>query len=177
MLKIEIYGRNKKKRTRNYSVYRVIGAEGNVQSNAKVSRERVLVIIEKELIVGQGGHGNADLGEIVQILQGGIGAQKNAVIDLVSEEVGSRQMLYIPRLATMGTELKGIKSFRCTELVKYANVGVHVVHVVAKGRIISHRPIVCGGQHITHTKVCYRIEPVLNQGIRLTVWKNMAKDK
>ena len=47
----------------------IVGGQGNVEASGQVVRKRITGVGEEERIVAQGTHGDADLREVVQILQ------------------------------------------------------------------------------------------------------------
>ena len=65
----------------------VVGAERDVEALLEVLRKGILIVVQEELVVGQRRHGDAHLREVVEVLQSGVLAQKDAVVDLVGHQV------------------------------------------------------------------------------------------
>lgn len=86
----------------------VIRGKGNDESPGQVLRQGIAVIVEEQGVVGERGHGDADLGEIVEILEHGHLAQQETVGDVLGHEVAADQMLYGSGLAAMGAQDKGV---------------------------------------------------------------------
>ena len=56
------------------------------------------MVVQEEGVVGEGGHAQPNLGQVVQVLQGRGLAQVDAVRDVVAQEHGGHQMVHIPSL-------------------------------------------------------------------------------
>ena len=48
---------------------RVVGGEADVEAARKVLGQRVTVVVEEQRVVAERRHGQADLGQVVQVLQ------------------------------------------------------------------------------------------------------------
>lgn len=66
------------------------------------------MIVEEQGVVRQRRHGDANLGQIIQILQHGHFAQQEAVGDVLGHEEAANQMLHGSSLAAMGPQHKGV---------------------------------------------------------------------
>ena len=49
----------------------VIGGEGDVEASTEVLREGAAVVVEEEVVVAERRHGNADLSQVVEVLNAG----------------------------------------------------------------------------------------------------------
>ena len=47
----------------------VVGGEGDVEAAVEVFLQGVAVVVQEEGVVAQRGHGDADLGQVVEVLQ------------------------------------------------------------------------------------------------------------
>lgn len=77
----------------------VIGGQADGETASKEGGEGVAVVVQEEGVVGEGGHAQANLGQVVEVLQGWGLAQIDAVGDVVAEEHGGHQVVHIPSLA------------------------------------------------------------------------------
>ena len=117
-------------------------AETDVHAEAEVLGERVLVVVQEELIITQRTHRDTNLTQVVQVLQGGILAQQDTVVDLVRAEVGGHQVIHIACLATVGAELERAEATAGAELIEHTEVGVGVVHPVRVRGVVGGGPVV-----------------------------------
>lgn len=76
----------------------VIGGQADGEAASKEGGEGVAVVVQEEGVVGEGGHAQANLGQVVEVLQGWGLAQIDAVGDVVAEEHGGHQVVHIPSL-------------------------------------------------------------------------------
>ena len=49
----------------------IVCGERHVQPAVEVLRQRVAVVVQEQGVVAEGGHGNADLGQVEQVLEHG----------------------------------------------------------------------------------------------------------
>ena len=78
---------------------RVIRAEGDEETALEVLGEGIAVVGEEEGIVGEGGHGDVHLGQVVEVLQDGCLPQQDPMIDALGGEEGRNEMLGVTCLA------------------------------------------------------------------------------
>ena len=86
---------------------RVVGTERYIHALTEELGEGVLVVVEEKLVVAQGGHGDADLREVVQVLQAGILSKQDAVVDLMRTQVGGHEVDNVAGLSAVRAELEG----------------------------------------------------------------------
>ena len=86
----------------------VVRGQGHVEAAREVDLEGVAIVVEEELVVAEGAHGDAHLHEVVQVLHPGGLAQLDAVVDLARGEEARRQVVHVPRLAAVGAELESV---------------------------------------------------------------------
>lgn len=83
---------------------RVICTQADVQPHLEEVRKGVALVGQEEGIIAEGTHGEPDLLQIEQVLQGGDLAEEYAVRDGVRREEGRCQVVRVAGFATVGTE-------------------------------------------------------------------------
>lgn len=89
---------------------RIVGRESDVQTSTKEERERIALVVEEQAVVAQGRDREADLREVVQILERRREAEVDAVIDAVRDEERRGEMVGRAALTTMWTKVEGVWS-------------------------------------------------------------------
>mmetsp|Transcript_12255 Transcript_12255/g.51590 ORF Transcript_12255/g.51590 Transcript_12255/m.51590 type:complete len:756 (-) Transcript_12255:852-3119(-) len=120
---------------------RVVRAQRNEQPACQKGRQRVLVVIQEERVVGQGAHAQADLGEVEHVLQPRALAQIDAVRDVVGQQERGGQVVEVARLACVRAERESVQPLRLAEIVEHVEIGLDVVGVVGKRRVVRYVPI------------------------------------
>jgi len=87
---------------------RIVGRESDVQTSTKEERERIALVVEEQAVVAQGRDREADLREVVQILERRREAEVDAVIDAVRDEERRGEMVGRAALTTMWTKVEGV---------------------------------------------------------------------
>lgn len=64
---------------------------------------------------------------------------------LLSKQISGHQVIHITSLSTVRAKLKSRKSPFCSQLIQGADVGIHVVHPVAIGRVLGGAPVLGQG--------------------------------
>ena len=109
------------------------------------------VVVEEQGVVGERGHGDPDLAQVVQVLQDGHLPQQQPVGDTLGHHEPGHQMLYGASLAAMGSKDKSVETPLGPEVVEDRHVGVHVVQVVGVGRVLVVGPLL-GDGHVAIKK-------------------------
>ena len=109
------------------------------------------VIVQEQGVVGEGGHGDPDLAQVVQVLQDGDLSQQQPVGDTLGHHEPGHQMLYGASLTAMGSKDKSVETPLGPEVVEDRHVGVHVVQVVGVGRVLVVGPLL-GDGHVAIKK-------------------------
>jgi len=84
---------------------RIVSGQRHEQTASEELRERVAMIVEEERIVAQRRHGDADLRQVVEVLQHGSLAHSGKVTDDVVEPLNEKR-------SCMGRVVNGLRSFR-----------------------------------------------------------------
>ena len=113
------------------------------------------VVVEEQGVVGERGHGDPDLAQVVQVLQDGHLPQQQPVGDTLGHHEPGNQMLNGASLATMGSKDKSVETPLGPEVVEDRHVGVHVVQVVGVGRVLVVGPLL-GDGHVAIKKGVFR---------------------
>jgi hypothetical protein len=77
----------------------------------------VLLVVEKELVVAERAHRDADLAEVVEVAQARRLAQHDPMVDLVGDEVGCRQVRNVTGLAAGESRWMVKERARCLQTV------------------------------------------------------------
>ena len=80
---------------------RVISGEADGEAAGEEGGKGVAVVVQEEGVIGERGHAQPDLSQVVQVLQGWGLAQVDAVGDVVTQQHGRHQVVYIPCLSCM----------------------------------------------------------------------------
>ena len=83
----------------------------------------------------------ANLREIVQVLNRGVILEVDAVADAVGGEEGPVEVVIGARLAAVGAEVEGAEAAARPKLVERSDVGEEIVQIVIVRRIIRCRPL------------------------------------
>lgn len=78
--------------------------------------------------------------QVVEILQKGNLAQKNAVTDAVAAQESDGQMVWVTCLSAMWPKNKGVEPSAFTPVVEGSDVGEHKVQPVSIGRVLFSVP-------------------------------------
>jgi hypothetical protein len=137
---------------------RVISGEGHVHSSAEEFRKRVILHLRKEEVVGQGGDREANLVQIVQVLQRDLLGEVDAVVDGLAKEVGGREMHHVSSLPGVGSERKCIEPLGLSEAINDLNVSPKVVELPCVRRVVVLLPL--GGRRAVARRL--RVPLVVN---------------
>mmetsp|Transcript_12701 Transcript_12701/g.27435 ORF Transcript_12701/g.27435 Transcript_12701/m.27435 type:complete len:375 (+) Transcript_12701:326-1450(+) len=114
---------------------RIVRRERNVQANREKLMERVFREAEEEGVVRERREGEADLSDVVEVLQRRRLAQVDAVRDAARRQKSRVKVVELTGLARVRAEAKRGKPLRVSKLVEDVQVGVQVVAVVGIMRV------------------------------------------
>mmetsp|Transcript_58030 Transcript_58030/g.149369 ORF Transcript_58030/g.149369 Transcript_58030/m.149369 type:complete len:298 (-) Transcript_58030:943-1836(-) len=120
---------------------RIIRTEAHVQAPLEELMERALLIGEEQVVVGARRHPEADLAEVVQVLQGHGLPQVDAVVDGVREQEGRVQVVQLACLARMRPVVELRHALGCPQTIHNLDVGLQVIIVVLVGGVVADGPV------------------------------------
>eukprot|EP00760_Papus_ankaliazontas_P027917 PhM_4_TR3463/c1_g1_i1/m.25542 len=113
----------------------VVGAKGDVETAREEVREWVLEEVEEETVVAERRHGDAHLGEVVDVLKSGAVPQIDTVVNLIARQETCHQVVCGTTFTAVGSEFERRQATRRAEFVQRANVHAHIIHPVHVRRL------------------------------------------
>ena len=118
----------------------VICRQGDVEPSLQILGERISVVREKERIIAQRRHCNADLVEIEDVLQKRHLSEHETMAYAVTAQYCSGKMVNIPRLATMRAQEEGIEATTLTPRIQRGHIREQIINPVGIRRVLLGIP-------------------------------------
>lgn len=109
----------------------VIGGQGHVEPTLEKAGTWVLVIGQEQRVVTKRRHCDANLVQVVEVLQQRHFAQQNAVTDAVAAQEADSQMIGVAGLTTVWPKNEGIESTALPPVIERGNIRKHEVDPIA----------------------------------------------
>ena len=91
---------------------RVVRGQRHGQPARKVRRERIAMVVQEQRVVAQRAHAEADLREVVQVLQEGALAELDAMRDVLGAHEARGEVVDLAGLAAVRPQRKGVEATR-----------------------------------------------------------------
>mmetsp|Transcript_100130 Transcript_100130/g.322733 ORF Transcript_100130/g.322733 Transcript_100130/m.322733 type:complete len:366 (+) Transcript_100130:709-1806(+) len=136
------------RRRRHVEHQRVVRGESDAQTPPKEGGKRVARVREEERVVRDRRHRHADLGDVVEVFEGRLLGEVDAVGDVLRKQEGGREVVHGANLAAMRAQGELPQALGGTKLVEGAQVDPEVKVVVAVRRVLLGRVLGRGGQRV-----------------------------
>lgn len=120
---------------------RVVGWQWHVETLFEKSGERIVLVLQEQLVVAERTNGETDLLQVIQVLQHRRLGQIDAVIDVLGDQETWGQMINVAWLAAVWSEIERFHATKSSELVQRGDVCPKIVIVVRVGRIFFRVPL------------------------------------
>lgn len=125
---------------RESKLQRVIGGQGHVKPTLEEAGARVLVVRQEQGVVTEGRHRDADLVQVVEILQQRHLAQQDTMADAVAAQEADGQVIGVTGLTAVRPKDESVESSALAPIVERGNIGKHEVDPIAVRRILLGVP-------------------------------------
>ena len=98
------------------------------------------MVVEEERVVRQRRHVQADLLQVVEVLQDRRFSQVDAVRDVLGEQKRRGEVVDVASLPRVRPERYGVQPLALPKLVQGVQISVHVIGVIRKGWVVGHVP-------------------------------------
>lgn len=116
---------------RESKLQRIIGGQGHVEPTLEEAGARVLVVRQEQRVVTERRHCDADLVQVVEVLQQRHLAQQDTVADAVAAQEADGQMIGVTSLTAVRTKDESVESSALPPIVERGNIGKHEVDPIA----------------------------------------------
>lgn len=139
---------------------RIIGGQGHVEPSLEEAGTGVFVIGQEQCVVTERRHCNADLVQVVQILQQRHLSQQDTMADAVAAQEANSQMVRVAGLTAMRSKDEGVESSALPPIVERRNIGKHEVDPIAVRRVLLGVPF--AGNRILAVEPTFRLALVID---------------
>lgn len=119
---------------------RIVSRQTDIQPALEVRLEWIPFICQKEGVVAEWRHGNADLLEVENVLQEGNFAKKQPVADTVTAQDGRSKMIGITCFSAVRTQVERVETSLLAPDIQGCHVGKDMVDPVTIRRILFRVP-------------------------------------
>lgn len=130
---------------RESKLQRIIGGQGHVEPTLEEAGARVLVVRQEQRVVTEGRHGDADLVQVVEILQQRHLAQQDTVADAMAAQEADSQMIGVTSLTAVRPKDESVEPPTLPPVVERGNIGKHEVDPIAVRWILLGVPFAGNG--------------------------------